>query len=126
MQNAVVMTFEELKQHDEAVAKETAKQVAEAIVKTGGVSEPLPDVVSAKWILAHYSIYGLKYGTLNNLHNDIIREYGRNNEICYKRGSSVYYDRRKFEAWLLGKSFEKQQREKQDPHLKIIEGERQP
>lgn len=101
MQNAIVLTSDELKHHDEAVAKEVAEQVAEAIVKTGGVSEPLPDVVSAKWILAHYSIYGLKYGTLNNLHNDIIREYGRNNEICYKRGSSVYYDRRKFEAWLL-------------------------
>ena len=121
MQNAIVMTFEELKQHDEAVAIETAKQVAEAIVKTGGVSEPLPDVVSAKWILAHYSIYGLKYGTLNNLHNEIISEYGQNNQICYKRGSSVYYDRKKFEAWLLGKELDKKRQRKADSRLKILE-----
>lgn len=118
MQNAIVLTSDELNRHDEAVAKEVAKQVAEAIVKTGGVSEPLPDVVSAKWILTHYSIYGLKYGTLNNLHNEIISEYGRNNTICYKRGSVVYYDRKRFDAWLLGR----EQKKKQDPHLKIMKG----
>lgn len=118
MQNAIVLTPDELKCHDEAVAKEVAKQVAEVIAKTGGVSEPLPDVVSAKWILAHYSIYGLKYGTLNNLHNEIISEYGQDNQICYKRGSSVYYDRKKFEAWLLGKKLDKERRRKEDPHLR--------
>lgn len=124
MQNAIVLTPDELKRHDEVVAKEVAKQVAEVIAKTGGVSEPLPNVVSAKWILAHYSIYGLKYGTLNNLHNEIIREYGRNNEICYKRGSSVYYDRRKFEAWLLGEKLDKERQRKEDPRMRDLEERR--
>lgn len=124
MQNAIVLTSDELNRHDEAVAKEVAKQVAEAIVKTGGVSEPLPDVVSAKWILTHYSIYGLKYGTLNNLHNEIISEYGRNNAICYKRGSSVYYDRRKFEAWLLGEKLDKERQRKEDPRMRDLEERR--
>ena len=124
MQNAIVLTPDELKRHDEAVAKEVAKQVAEVIAKTGGVSEPLPDVVSAKWILAHYSIYGLKYGTLNNLHNEIISEYGRNNAICYKHGSSVYYDRRKFEAWLLGEKLDKERQRKEDPRMRDLEERR--
>lgn len=118
MQNAIVMTFEELKQHDEAVAKETAKQVAEAIVKTGGVSEPLPDVVSANWIISHRSIYGLSYGQLNDRHNEILAELGPGNQICYKRGSVVYYDRKQFDSWLLGR----ERKKKQDPHLEIMEG----
>ena len=118
MQNAIVMTFEELKQHDEAVAKETAKQVAEAIVKTGGVSEPLPDVVSANWIISHKNIYDLSYGQLNDRHNKILAEFGPKNQICHKSGSIVYYDRKQFDSWLLGRV----QKKKQDPHLEIMKG----
>lgn len=117
MQNAIVMTLDELKQHDNAVAKETAKQVAKAIAKTGGVSEPLPDVVSAKWITSQKN-YSLSYGQLNDRHNEIITELGPDNQICYKRGSVVYYDRKRFDAWLLGR----EQKKKQDPHLKIMKG----
>lgn len=118
MQNAVVMTFDELKRHDETVAKETAKQVAEAIAKTGGVSEPLPDVVSANWIISHKSIYGLSYGQLNDRHNEILAEFGPNNQICHKRGNVVYYDRRRLDRWLLGR----EQKKKLDPRVKILEG----
>lgn len=118
MQSAVVMTLDELKRHDETVAKETAKQVAETIAKTGGVSEPLPDVVSANWIINHKSIYDLSYGQLNDRHNEIIAELGPKNQICHKRGSVVYYDRRRLDSWLLGR----EQKKKQDPHLKIMKG----
>lgn len=113
MQNAVIFNADELRQHDETIAKEVARQVAKAIAETGGVSEPLPNVVSANWILDHYSIYHMKYSKLNELHNEILAEYGVNNEICRKRGGTVYYDRHNFEAWLLGRKIKK----KQDPRL---------
>ena len=89
MQNAVIFNADELRQHDETIAKEVARQVAKVIAETGGVSEPLPNVVSANWILDHYSIYHMKYSKLNELHNEILAEYGVNNEICRKRGGTV-------------------------------------
>lgn len=118
MQGALVLTKQELEEHDEKIANVVAQRVAEAIAKTGGVREPLPDIASANWIIKHKDIYDLSYGQLNDRHSTIIAEFGPKNPICHRCGKSVYYDRRKFEAWLLGKRLKKQQ----DPRMAMLGG----
>lgn len=114
MELGVFMTNQQLTEYTQGIVQQTVKTTMEEIRQSGGLQEPLPDRVSTEWVAKKY---GISTQTVRRWRDRIVKQYGTGTTIVHKEGNTIFFNRRKLDAWLMGERQEKEARKKLDPRL---------
>lgn len=114
MEPGVFMTNQQLAEHTREIVRQTVKATLEEIRQSGGLQEPLPELVTTEWVA---NKRGVSTQTVRRWRDRIVRQYGTGTTIVHKEGNTILFNRRKLDAWLMGEQQEKEARKKLDPRL---------
>lgn len=114
MEPGVFMTNQQLTEYTRGIVRQTVKTTMEEIRQSGGLQEPLPDIVSTKWVAKKY---GISTQTVRRWRDRIVKQYGAGTTIVHKEGNTIFFNRRKLDAWRMGELQVKEARKKMDPQL---------